>query len=123
MAKASVGGEATARSTRSVRRGTEDGTKGIDQQSKLGTLYGPKGLLAPPRPRRLRSSFHLPSHLQEMSNITTRANQPIPATGLSPVRPSSIMGCKPRRKEVGPRRSSTSPILCEKPIHLVGLRR
>jgi len=41
MAKASVGGEATARSTRSVRRGTEDGTKGIDQQSKLGTLWRP----------------------------------------------------------------------------------
>src|SRR5205807_1927635 len=71
----------------------------VTRLAKFTLCYGPKGLLALHRPRRLRSSFHLPSHLQEMSNITTRANQPIPATGLSPVRPSSIMGCKPSRED------------------------
>jgi hypothetical protein len=36
-----VNGEGTAKSGRSVCRGAEDGTKRIDQQSKLGTISDP----------------------------------------------------------------------------------
>jgi len=75
------------------------------EAAKFTLCYGPKRLLAPHRPGRLRSSFHLPSHLQEMSSITTRANQPIPATGLSPVRPKQHYGLQARtpRTPVNPR--------------------
>ena len=42
------------------------------EAAKFALCYGPKRLLALPRQGRLRSSFHLPSRLQETSNIATR---------------------------------------------------
>jgi hypothetical protein len=39
---------------------------------------GPRSGWPSYRSRRLRSSFHLMSHLIEMSNITTRANNQFP---------------------------------------------
>ena len=48
------------------------------EAAKFTLWYGPKRLLALHRQGRLRSSFHLPSHLQEMSSITTRAISQFP---------------------------------------------
>jgi len=44
--------------------------------------YGPMGLLALHRPGRLRSSFHLTSHLGEASIITTRVDSQFPRPDL-----------------------------------------
>jgi hypothetical protein len=68
------------------------------EAAKFTLCYGPKRLLALLRQGRLRSSFHLPSHLQEMSNITTRANQPIPAAGLSPARQAALWAASKARQ-------------------------
>ena len=61
-----------------------------NEAAKFTLWYGPEELLAPHRPGLLRSSLHLLSHLKETSNITTRVNQPIPATGLAPARPAAL---------------------------------
>jgi hypothetical protein len=57
-----------------------------NEAAKFALCYGPDESLAPHRPGRLRSSFHLLSRLKKASNITTRVNQPIPAAGLTPAR-------------------------------------
>jgi len=74
------------------------------EAAKFTLWYGPKRLLALHRRGRLRSSFHLPSHLQEMSNITTRATQPIPATGLSPVRQAALWAASQENRAARTRR-------------------
>jgi hypothetical protein len=61
-----------------------------NEAAKFALCYGPEELLALHRPGRLRSSFHLQSRLTKASNITTRVNQPIPATGLAPVRQAAV---------------------------------
>ncbi len=58
--------------------------------AKFALCYGPEESLALHRPGRLRSSFHLPGHPKEASNITTRVNQPIPAAGLAPARQAAL---------------------------------
>jgi hypothetical protein len=61
-----------------------------NEAAKFALCYGPEELLALHRPGRLRSSFHLQSRLTKASNITTRVNQPIPATGLAPARQAAL---------------------------------
>jgi hypothetical protein len=61
-----------------------------NEAAKFTLWYGPKELLAPHRPGRLRSSLHLLSRLKQASNITTRVNQPIPAAGLTPARQAAL---------------------------------
>ena len=61
-----------------------------NEAAKFTSCYGPVESLAPHRPGRLRSSFHLRSRLREASNITTRVNQPIPAAGLAPARQTAL---------------------------------
>jgi len=61
-----------------------------NEAAKFTLWYGPEVLLALHRPGRLRSSFHLLSRLTKASNITTRVNQPIPATGLAPARQAAL---------------------------------
>jgi len=61
-----------------------------NEAAKFALCYGPEELLALHRPGRLRSSFHLQSRLTKASNITTRANQPIPAAGLAPARQAAL---------------------------------
>ena len=61
-----------------------------NEAAKFTLWYGPEELLAPHRPGRLRSSFHLLSRLTKASNITTRVNQPIPAAGLAPARQAAL---------------------------------
>jgi hypothetical protein len=61
-----------------------------NEAAKFTLWYGPKELLAPHRPGRLRSSLHLLSRLKQASNITTRVNQPIPAAGLAPARQAAL---------------------------------
>jgi hypothetical protein len=73
------------------------GSQAISVTRLQSSLYGmvrPEELLALHRQGRFRSSLLLPSHLPEMSNITTLANQPIPATGPCTGKTSSIMGCE-----------------------------
>ena len=48
------------------------------EAAKFTLFYGPMGLLAPLRPGRLLSSFHLPGHPLGVSNIATRANNQFP---------------------------------------------
>ena len=60
------------------------------EAAKFALCYGAQESLAPHRPGRLRSSFHLLSRLQKASNITTRVNQPTPAAGLSPARQAAL---------------------------------
>jgi hypothetical protein len=61
-----------------------------NEAAKFALCYGPEESLALHRPGRLRSSFHLLSRLKKASNITTRANQPIPAAGLAPARHAAL---------------------------------
>src|SRR5271157_4099843 len=61
-----------------------------NEAAKFALCYGPEEWLALHRPGRLRSSFHLLSRLMKASNITTRANQPIPAAGLAPARQAAV---------------------------------
>ena len=61
-----------------------------NEAAKFTLWYGPEELLAPHRPGRLPSSFHLLSRLKQASNITTRVNQPIPAAGLAPARQAAL---------------------------------
>ncbi len=61
-----------------------------NEAAKFTLWYGPEELLAPHRPGRLRSSFHLQSRLTKASNMTTRVNQPIPAAGLAPARQAAL---------------------------------
>ena len=61
-----------------------------NEAAKFTLWYGPEELLAPHRPGRLRSSFHLLSRLTKASNITTRVNQPIPTAGLAPARQAAL---------------------------------
>ena len=61
-----------------------------NEAAKFALCYGPEESLALHRPGRLRSSFHLLSRLTKASNMTTRANQPIPAAGLSPARQAAL---------------------------------
>jgi hypothetical protein len=61
-----------------------------NEAAKFALCYGPEESLALHRPGRLRSSFHLLSRLAKASNITTRVNQPTPATGLTPARQAAL---------------------------------
>jgi hypothetical protein len=76
-----------------------------NEAAKFALCYGAQESLAPHRPGRLPSSLHLPSRLQKASNITARANQPIPAAGLSPARPTALWAAsrgasRPRRSRI-----------------------
>ena len=67
------------------------------EAAKFALCYGPKRLLALPRQGRLRSSFHLPSRLQETSNIATRqTSNSRDRTFTGKI--DSPMGCKQRRE-------------------------
>ena len=68
------------------------------EAAKFTLWYGPKRLLALLRQGRLRSSFHLPSRLQESSNIATRqTSNSRDRTFTGKI--DSPMGCKQRSKE------------------------
>jgi hypothetical protein len=54
----------------------------VTRLNRVRCCYGPMGLLALHRPGRLRSSFHLPSHLDEASNIATRVDSQFPRPDL-----------------------------------------
>jgi hypothetical protein len=53
-----------------------------NEAAKFALCYGPVDWLALHRPGPLRSSFHLLSHLKQMSNITTRVNSQFPRPDL-----------------------------------------
>ena len=72
-----------------------------NEAAKFTLWYGPVGLLAPHRPGRLRSSFHLLSRLTKASDITTRVNQPIPAAGLAPARQAALWAASRGAEEEG----------------------
>ena len=72
-----------------------------NEAAKFALCYGPEELLAPHRPGRLPSSFHLLSRLQQASNITTRVNQPIPAAGLAPARQAALWAANRGTERMG----------------------
>ncbi len=61
-----------------------------NEAAKFALCCGPEDFLVLHRQGRLRSSFHLLRSPPRASNITTRANQPIPAAGLSPARHAAL---------------------------------
>ena len=84
-----------------------------NEAAKFTLWYGPEVLLALHRPGRLRSSFHLLSRLTKASNITTRVNQPIPATGLAPARQAALWAANRGHRGRGERRSAFLSDLCD----------
>ena len=79
-----------------------------NEAAKFALCCGPDESLALHRPGRLRSSFHLLSRLTKASNITTRVNQPIPATGLPPARQAALWAANRGTENLG--RTSRRPI-------------
>jgi hypothetical protein len=68
----------------------------------------PDGLLAPHRPGRLRSSFHLSSHLDTGVEYHYAGRQPVPAAGLTPARRAALWaanGAPEQRRSVPSQRS------------------
>ena len=75
-----------------------------NEAAKFTLWFGPEELLAPHRPGRLPSSFHLLSRLKQASNITTRVNQPIPAAGLTPARQAALWAANRAHGDRGEKR-------------------
>ena len=65
---------------------------------KVRFMLRPTGLLALHRPGLLHSSFHLRSHLPEMSSMTTRANSQFPAAGLAPATHAALWAASERTR-------------------------
>jgi len=61
-----------------------------NEAAKFASCYGPMGLLALLRQGRLLSSFHLLGHPLGGVEYHYAGKQPIPATGLSPVRQATV---------------------------------
>jgi hypothetical protein len=61
-----------------------------NEAAKFASCYGPMRLLALLRQGRLRSSFHLLGHPLGGVEYHYAGKQPIPATGLSPVRQATV---------------------------------
>ena len=70
-----------------------------NEAAKFTLCYGPVELLALHRQGRLRSSFHLQSHLEEASSITTRVNSQFPRPGFTPARQAALWAASQGRKE------------------------
>jgi hypothetical protein len=101
-------------SPRRVSSSRPFGQAGIERFPNLLCLcYGPEESLALHRPGRLGSSFHLLSRLPKASNITTRVNQPIPATGLAPARQAALWAANRGHRGRGERRSAFLSDLCD----------
>src|SRR5208337_3357213 len=81
-----------------------------NEAAKFALCYGPEEWLALHRPGRLRSRFHLLILLMTASNITPRANQPIPAAGLAPARQAAVWAANRGHEGItGSRRNLRTP--------------
>ena len=69
-----------------------------NEAAKFALCYGPERSLALHRKGLLHLSFHLMSHLDKMSNITSR-QQTIPVAGLSPARHAALWAASKERKD------------------------